>query len=132
MSAEEERSAFSFASVDIAQALILQNNLQLKKRVADSIGNRTTVCCDGESILSIIQKSRDENKPHTLQSQFNCAAPSNYGQGVMHDPRVSRNGLSFQPMVQGRSTLHPSLRPHAEFYDLAMYSPPFVKAEATH
>ena len=118
---DKEHNAMSVASLDIAQDPMLQNNLQLKKRVADSIGNRTTVCRDGESILSKIQTSRGK-KPRTLQSSSE-QQPSNFSQGVMRNPRFSRNRLSFQPMVQGRpNNLQSTLRPPAEFYDLV--SPP--------
>lgn len=140
-----EQNALALASVDAAQDPILQNDLQLKKAVADSFGPRTVVCKDGESIESKIRAGRQQNKEKRQGASGNASSVGVVSEGGMKNVRFVRNKLSAKPLT-GRpgklqntrktpppfAAAQPANR-HPAFYDLVspqqpLQQPPFQQA----
>ena len=97
-----EQNALAVTSIDIAQDPVLQNNLQLKKNLSNSIGQRTLVCGDGEPIASKVLAYREENKKRKQRREGlsgNSAAV--LSKEASMDSRHGRNRLSHQPMQHG-------------------------------
>jgi len=79
---------------------VLQNNLQSKKSLSNSIGPRTMVCGDGEPIASKVLAYREANKKRKQRREcLSGNSVSVLSKEASMDSRHGRNRLSHQPIA---------------------------------